>query len=509
MRQIKSLLFLFIMTGLLSSVEAQDSLGLKKQIFTLYCYDAGDAIISESYGFFYDARGSCLARYQPFIGAESCVIEMLDGKKYTVDRLDSYNEELDLVSFSVKQEKGRNNPFTLSFRSPLDGDHAYLPAYDTQGILVLQTTMISAFKYFDFDYPIILSTRKADPKCMGMPVFNGKGEVIAVNTSLAHHEKRYNILLSIKNLERLEPYNSATFPIAVPIPNENIPIHENKSKPDKKEYNSYKVYGDLYDSLQHYEKRLKMLGDSMVDGSHEFVRMDAVTDFIPLFVKTLGFAGSYNYPFDSLFFMKILQAPDKSFRLYNWALKFDNHSYRYYGALQLQGDDLQLIPVYDYSEKIAAVKDLEYMELENDRWFGALYYDIGMMKNKNAKYYILLGWDGDDLLSDKKLIEILWFDDEGCLKFGAPVIEEGRDMKYRKIFQYNPDAIMVLRFEKELELISFDHLVPPDAKSRGKFWTYIPDGTYDFFEIKKGKLIFGENLFEKYQLPPREGEIYE
>ena len=141
----------------------------------------------------------------------------------------------------------------------------------------------------------------------------------------------------------------------------------------KDEYNPYA------DSLVRYEKILKNLGDSIVDGTNVFVRLDAVTDFIPLFVKALKFPGSYNYPFDSLVFMKKLVPSDNAFRLYCWTLKFDDRTFRYYGAIQMNNPEkLKLIPLYDKSDSIA-YESLEDTILTNEEWYGMQYYDIGLM----------------------------------------------------------------------------------------------------------------------------------
>lgn len=257
------------------------------------------------------------------------------------------------------------------------------------------------------------------------------------------------------------------------------------------------------DSLVKYEKILKSLGDSIRDGCNEFVRLDALTDFIPVFVKTLKFKGSYHYPFDSLNFMYRLNAPDKSFRLFNWVLKFDDGTYRYYGAVQLNSDDeLKLIPLYDKSNKIE-FDMLEDTVLTNESWYGVQYYEMFSTRYKRQNYYVLLGWDGNNSVSHKKIIEVMYFKD-GKVYFGAPFFRTVKDKKtitkYRKVIQYSANAVVTLKYHPEKKLIVFDHLVPPNPKSEGKLWLYIPDGDYDYYKIKKGKFIFGENVFGKYRI---------
>lgn len=264
---------------------------------------------------------------------------------------------------------------------------------------------------------------------------------------------------------------------------------------------SQKEQNQYFDSFVKYEHIMKDLGDSIIDGSNEWVRMDALTDFIPIFKRTLKFPGSYNYPFDSLGFMFKISAPDNSFRLYSWVLKFDNRTFRYYGAIHFNDPDkLKLIPLFDKSNSIPYDMEEDTI-LNNETWFGCLYYEMGMTKKGKKKYYILLGWDGNNSIGNKKIIEILTFDANGKPVFGAPIIKVDKTILNRKVFQYNATAIFSLKFIPGTKAIAFDNLIPPEEKNKGKLWTYIPDGSYDYFEIGKGKLTFKKDLFKHVKIP--------
>jgi hypothetical protein len=255
------------------------------------------------------------------------------------------------------------------------------------------------------------------------------------------------------------------------------------------------------DSFVKYEKIMKNLGDSIIDGNNEWVRMDALTDFIPVFKHTLKFPGSYNYPFDSLGFMHKLIAPDNTFKIYSWVLKFDNRTFRYYGAIHYNNPEkLKVVPLFDKSNTIPYDMEEDTI-LNNETWLGCLYYEIGMTKKGKKNYYILLGWDGNNSVGNKKIIEILTFDAEGMPVFGAPIIKVDKRIMSRKVFQYNATAVFALKFVSGTNKIAFDNLVAPDDKNKGKLWSYIPDGSYDYFEMKKGKLIFKKNLFDPKSKP--------
>jgi hypothetical protein len=264
----------------------------------------------------------------------------------------------------------------------------------------------------------------------------------------------------------------------------------------------------VIDSFVKYEKIMKELGDSLIDGSNEWVRMDALTDFIPIFKHTLEFSGSYNYPFSSLGFMHILVAPDNTFRIYSWVLKFDNRTYRYYGAIHFNRlDSLKFVPLFDKSNTIPWDMEEDTI-LNNESWFGCLYYEIGMTKKGKNPYYILLGWDGHNNIGHKKIVEILTFDENNMPVFGAPIIKiEKSKVLNRKVFQYNSSAIFSLKYMPGTNKIVFDNLIPPNEKSTGKLWTYITDGNYDYFDVKKGKLVFKKDYFNPKNKPSDEINI--
>lgn len=249
------------------------------------------------------------------------------------------------------------------------------------------------------------------------------------------------------------------------------------------------------DTLRAYEMRLKALSDSLLDGSKPRIRAEAHRKFIPLLKKALKVPGSFDYPFDSLVFMKKLVPEDRSFRMFNWTLKFEDGTFHYVAAIQMNTkDSLKLIPLYDKSAKMDT--SLDEAILDPEHWFGALYYTIFDCKVKGKKYYMLIGWNGFNQYSDEKVIEVLSFDKNGKVQLGAPIFEREGKIKTRVVFTYGGDATMLLNYLPDQKIISFDHLVPASPASAGKTFLYVPDGTYDYFVLKKGKWKYQDDLFE-------------
>lgn len=255
--------------------------------------------------------------------------------------------------------------------------------------------------------------------------------------------------------------------------------------------------------------------------------------FIKTMNKVLQKESSFKYPFDSLKNVARLYAPDESFRIINWNLPLENGTYEYFGFIQVKAGGGLDYRVYSLTDKSDEIEAPETMLLSHDRWFGALYYKIIEHKVKDKKYYTLLGWDGNNLLSKKKLIEVLSFKSSGKPQFGANVFKKyrDRDKVVRIIFEYSARATMTLRYEKQylhviaqskdkkeqkekvrLEpMIIFDNLIPLDTRTGqaqadliGQYQFYVPEtNVLNGFILKEGKWYFVRDVDARGPKPPK------
>ncbi|MEZ4883108.1 MAG: hypothetical protein R3E32_00135 [Chitinophagales bacterium] len=221
---------------------------------------------------------------------------------------------------------------------------------------------------------------------------------------------------------------------------------------------------------------------------NDSVRLTYCYKFIPTLVNALKTPNSYEYPFDSLKSVSILKPADNSFRIFTWTIPLlASSTYRYFGAIQMNSGELKLIPLEDKSANAGQAED---KVLDAANWFGALYYNIKQVTHNNKKYYMLFGWDGNNERSDIKVLEVLQFE-EGKAVFGAPIIEVVREdeplvVKHRFLMEFQDKAIVNLNFDVSQGKIIFDHLEPKDEKSKGYYFDYIPDGTYEGLEFVDG-----------------------
>ena len=242
--------------------------------------------------------------------------------------------------------------------------------------------------------------------------------------------------------------------------------------------------------LRIYQDSLNKIGKRLVNDTNDLDRKSANYKFIPTLVRALRVPHSYNFAFDSVKTVSIINAPDSRFRIFSWHVMNQDGSYRFYGAIQMNtGEKLLMYPLEDYSPFLKSPED---SVVSNRKWYGAQYYKI-IRVSADRPYYVLLGWKGNTVKSTKKVIEVLSFSRDGQPVFGMPVFNRSGKNRKRIVFEYSRQASMLLRYVPEEGLIVFDHLSSPDAKLKDAA-SFGPDLSYDGYRLKDSKFQFVENL---------------
>lgn len=210
--------------------------------------------------------------------------------------------------------------------------------------------------------------------------------------------------------------------------------------------------------------------------------------------KVLENDAAFRYPFDSLSkFMSIIKSPDDQIRIFNWNYELVNEQ-QLYGCFIMRFDKhTNSYSSTKLNDASMFAKDPEYTQYNKKNWYGALYYAIIPVKKDKSVYYTLLGWDGNNKFSNKKIIETMSFQSNGNIKFGLPYfIYPNGKTKRRVVFQYNKQSYMSLKYFKERkeELIIFDHLIPKSPQLEGMFDWYVTDLSFDAFKLENEKWVF-------------------
>ncbi len=298
-------------------------------------------------------------------------------------------------------------------------------------------------------------------------------------------------------------------------------------------------------SLAAMEKKLQLLSIDILQSDSIELKLAQNKIFSKHLFETLQKPESYGYPFDSLKTISILNAEDRSFRIFTWHIRdhqsdvyYGEEDHYYFGFVQRRYEypdgkiEYIVIPLIELQN---VPGDVENRILDNEHWLGAQYYKPkylevipahtikrftnqfvnGKQKKVKQNLYVLLGWNGQDHRSNYKVVETMFFDPENKNRiiFGSDIFYFDMIPKFRGVFNYSENAPFSLNYAyvksglfgtgKKL-MIVYDHLSTP-----GQYGTKMqeisevgPDGSYDalYFYKKRGYFEWYRNvkLAEKY-----------
>jgi len=244
------------------------------------------------------------------------------------------------------------------------------------------------------------------------------------------------------------------------------------------------------DSLKNIFIKLRMERD---EAKKELYNRQAIT----VFRDHIGNKDAFEYPFESLSnFMGNIQSPDGVFRIFNWNIETIDRSQKYYCFIvkeSQRGNQNQVIELKDLS---SLNNPGEFKTLQARQWFGALYYKIIPVEGPIQTYYTVLGWDGNDTQTSRRIIDVIGFSGNK-VQFGYPIFNTPKGLKKRYVIEFSAQASITMEHRKKtikkkdkLDLIVFNHVVPVKGNLEGHYEYYYPDMSYDAFKLEEGKWHF-------------------
>lgn len=257
--------------------------------------------------------------------------------------------------------------------------------------------------------------------------------------------------------------------------------------------------------LDNYNDTLKIICKKLYTTQNDADKKKYNQQLVNTFERALSTENSFDYSFDSLNDIARLTASDKQVRIINWNVHYSDGTHEYFGFVQnkfsqtkkkglFRKETTNSIKLHPLTDKSNTIKNPETTISDNKNWFGMLYYTIIVKKAKKQTYYTLLGWDGNDKISQKKIIDILTFDGNGNPRFGADIFNMPKKNPKRVIFEYAASCTMSLRYNTKKDSIVFDHLAPENPLLEGQYQYYCIDMSYDGFGFKNGKWNYGADL---------------
>ena len=199
--------------------------------------------------------------------------------------------------------------------------------------------------------------------------------------------------------------------------------------------------------------------------------------------------GSFDYPFDSLSRIGKVRSPDNAFRIFTWNVPLSGFDHEYHGIIQVGAGKKPSCPLFVLKDQSRKLEELQLTELTGENWPGALYYQVLRNKAGSNVIYTLIGYHFNDPFSDKKIIDVLYFDENQEPVFGKPVFNTENGIQHRVIFEYSGEVVMTVRYNPDLKMIVYDHLSPIEPELEGHFRFYAPDFSYDGYKWKSGMWI--------------------
>lgn len=241
----------------------------------------------------------------------------------------------------------------------------------------------------------------------------------------------------------------------------------------------------------YYESEIQKIAPLLQNAKSDDEKLKANQDFIELWDLVLDDPKSMRYDFEKLTTFPIFTSKNKKLRIINWYIPLSNNTNKYFAIVQYYNSKKQY--KVEYLKPLEGeVKLANTLKLNNSQWIGALYYSLTHFKRGKKNYYLLLGWDGNDERSNKKIIDVLSI--SKSLTFGAPVFRYKKERFHRYILEYKEDAAVSVRFNKNIQSIVFPHLTPINDDLTGLYDFYIPDGSIDAFELINGTFKYKENI---------------
>ncbi|MCF8226340.1 MAG: hypothetical protein K9J30_10735 [Bacteroidales bacterium] len=238
------------------------------------------------------------------------------------------------------------------------------------------------------------------------------------------------------------------------------------------------ILKDMFDQL--YDRNARE------DQSMLFHKIDSV------FELALNLPGSFDHRWEKLDKIGRIKSDDGVIKIFSWFYMKNYDEYLYSAIIQVRNrrndaETYKLIPGTSSN-----IKGEEYPQRLND-WHGKVYYDVVTNHERRRTYYTLLGLDMNDTQTTMKSIEVI------TLKRGEPAfisecIMGGGQTKDRMVLEYSSDITASLRYNKDLDMIVFDHLVPMHPIYEGLHQFYGPDGSYDGLRFVDGVWVLEEDV---------------
>lgn len=265
--------------------------------------------------------------------------------------------------------------------------------------------------------------------------------------------------------------------------------------------------------MQSYQDKLSALIGQVRNAPTDNERYLASEEAIQMLSKALEEEESERWKWSLPDYASVLTSPDGKMRIFTWAVIRDNGEFECFGIIQFYNEKDEEFEYLLLNDKSEEIMNPEESVLTPDNWYGAVYQEIIQTTAGERTYYTLLGWNGVDNITERKIIEPV-FIRSGKPQFGAPVFRRMRNLR-RVVLEYTNEAMVNLSYETQFvqdvehkrekvkgtnryrtvdkvkerkeKMIIFDEVEPQIPGMEGLYQYYVPSGTELAYSWVDGK----------------------
>ena len=245
--------------------------------------------------------------------------------------------------------------------------------------------------------------------------------------------------------------------------------------------------------LSSHENELVNLLETVRSAKTDNEKQEANTLFKDRLYQVIQLPGAMEYPFSQLKSIGTVKSPDNYFRFFNWNLEQEDLTQKYYCFILRYDEKKKLNTVIELVDNSLMLSPEPDDYLDENNWYGALYYKIIPTKKSGKTIYTILGYDANNSMSHKKLIDVISFT-TSHVRLGSPIFRY-KDKTYKRIFfEHSKKTVMSLTYSEDRGKIIFDHLSPESPTMEGFREFYVPDMSYDAFTMDGNKWVLEEDI---------------
>lgn len=207
--------------------------------------------------------------------------------------------------------------------------------------------------------------------------------------------------------------------------------------------------GQNKELMTRFQSELNQLYRQVFTAPTDNERYHANESALQLLSEALAEENSFKWQWDFGNQVSVLTASDNKFRIFTWPVVNDAGEYECFGFVQALNEKTKEYDVSQLNDRSDDIVNRQEETLGPDRWLGAVYQELIVTTYEGRTFYTLLGWNGVDNLTQRRVIEPVCFKSGGSTpQFGQNIFRRESNLR-RVVLEYRHDAMVSLRYEEQ------------------------------------------------------------